>query len=393
MAMAIIVILLLIWSLGSAAIVFGLTVLMGGIVVADAYRGSSDGLSELRTFAISTDRVGPEIIRARLAENGPSQRLRLGDGPAPAREIQPGGEVPVDFTYVDGDGYTDRRFYSMPGTLKYRIECAELMDKAKLHKTLMAAAPDTVCKTYFVDKTSHLPPGLWMLRSNLGHVGSKSTPVETQRDFERIARKYAGKRDVLMISEYISRPMLYGGHKFHLRLYVIVGVFDSGARKAWLVTHGDLVPAKAAFVLGYWENKDIHDSHKKGNPDVVIFPDRVDDSLLSGTLSARDLQKAAAGVLRDALPHILPKLYNYPEAQSGYEMFGADIMFWDDGRPKIIEVNATPDLTYLNEAGTREYKSYIFDGILETVVPEVFSGWPKCDGDTPNTIFLCETTT
>jgi hypothetical protein len=345
----------------------------GGAPAGDgSSQGQAIGLaSSAHTFCIVSSFVGPEYPRAALAEWHE----------VPIEETLDGGRV--DFFYYDGLSQDAKKYYPVRADVRCWIDYENIWDKAKLHRILGELAPDTIARTIFCDEHTVLPQGVWMIRSNLGSVGSKSRAVDNQADFLRAYRdftadnrgqhgkqrnkhngKQGGKRDVIMASEYIIDPMLYEDRKFHMRCYAILAIYghgDAAIPHAWMIKQGLMIPASAKYAANDWTNPGIHDSHGHDNPDLQYFPDQFDRP---------DLVTACADVLRRALRVTMPTAKNYPETgRIGYEVVGADIMFTADGTPRIIEINGAPAIG----DNTQKSKQNIFDAVLATVVAAGFS--------------------
>jgi len=284
--------------------------------------------------------------------------------------VPPSNDTHVSFTFIDGDQYSSKEMYGVSAKLKYRLDCKKLMDKAQLHKILSKEAPDTICKTIFVtDKTKVSPGEVWMVRSNLGHVGSKSVAVDNTKDLIKLYRRWNRGRDVIMASEYIAKPMLYLGKKFHLRVYIIVFIPEgTKQRRAWMLKESFLIPALENYAAVNWSNKNIHDTHGFGNPNVKVFPR---DAL--EILDTPRLCKNMVNMLTEVFQIMVNSVENYPESTNGYELFGADVMFTDSGAPKLIEVNSSPAVNLLRDnTGRGVLNDNIFQALLATAFTEVF---------------------
>ncbi len=279
------------------------------------------------------------------------------------------GKRSVDFFYYDGPSSMAKKYYHVRAAIRYWLDCEDIWDKAKLHTILTRLAPDTICETILFDdpRTATLPPGVWMIRSNLGRVGRKSRAVDNQADFATTVNDFLAdstvKKDKIMASQYILDPMLYvppggEGRKFHMRCYVIIAAFGHGdtTHKAWMINHGLMIPARNAYKAHDWSNPGVHDSHGHDNPDSKYWP---------GEFDRPDIVDACADVLGRALRVLLPTVRNYPETgKIGYEIMGADVMMLADGTAKIIEINGAPAIG----DNTVQSKHDIFDAVLATVL-------------------------
>lgn len=285
------------------------------------------------------------------------------------------GKSSVDFFYYDGPSSQVKKYYGVRARVRCWVDDRRIWDKALLHEDLMIHAPETICKTIVCYEHTVLPPGVWMIRSNLGHVGSKSRAVDNQAGFKKLFAEFSvptsGKKDVIIASEYIVDPMLYKDRKFHLRCYIIIAV--GKVRSAWMLKHGIMIPAQSKYIAGDWNNQLIHDSHGHDNPEMIY----------SEEFGRPDLFEKAAEVLGTAMTVMLAGVKNYPETlETGYDILGADVMFWADGRAKIIEINSVPAIGDNSDAS----KKKIYDALMATVFSSAFG---VSRGDPSGVFKLC----
>lgn len=278
----------------------------------------------------------------------------------------------ADMTYADSVGYSDKKLYGVHAKLKYRLDCRDLMDKARLHRILAKEAPDTICRTIETDERTVLPPGTWMIRLNTSTGGKNAVAVNSQKEFDKLRKqwkpktKYERQNSVIMASEYITNPLLHHSRKFHIRLYMVVGIMDASegtdAKHSWLINEGLIIPAKLPYVAGDWKNSGVHDTHAKNNPLLesitpVSHPDWFG--------KCRELMSRVMRVM-------LSKLSKYDEGTAGYEFFGVDIMLTNgtQGVPtaKLIEVNSLPDISKNSPA----LNDMICRGLVASAIHEVF---------------------
>jgi len=149
----------------------------------------------------------------------------------------------------------------------------------------------------------------------------------------------------VIVSEYIMRPMLLNGRKMHLRAYAISTteyLTDGGEPLFEFAPVGMLRLAKDQYVAADWNNKDIHDTHLRSTGGDFIFPDAFPrkDILPQIYEWQKRFCDAVSKFLRPA---------SYTQTKFSYNIYGIDIMFWDDGTPVLIEINDRPgEKTYTN---------------------------------------------
>jgi hypothetical protein len=134
----------------------------------------------------------------------------------------------------------------------------------------------------------------------------------------------------VIVSEYITKPMLFEGRKFHLRLY---GLSISGDGKFSIAKHGKIITATAPFVLDDYNNKAIHDTHFKGAERDLTFPDDYpsDPNPVYEQLAELEVELSK---LSNPLPQ--------PSAKRSFHIFGLDVMVDVAGKIYLLEVNARP---------------------------------------------------
>ncbi len=142
--------------------------------------------------------------------------------------------------------------------------------------------------------------------------------------------KLRAKMRVWVLQEYIINPLLYNGHKFHIRHYFY---YVPGGKSFYLAT-GEIAPAKNKYIQGDWQNKDIHDTHFYGS-DGPLFP----ASLHLSTQQLASVNKQIAELYTGILEMVTGHGKCYKESKSCYEIFGVDLMLTDDYKLKLLEVN------------------------------------------------------
>lgn len=277
----------------------------------------------------------------------------------------------ADLTYADSAGYSDKSLYEVRAKLKYRLNCRDLMDKARLHKILTAEDPTTICRTLIMGADDILPSGIWMIRLNTSTGGKNAVAVDNHDAFDELRRewvprtKYERENSAIMASEYIVDPMLHEGRKFHIRLYMVVGVLPR--KTAWLINEGLIIPAHEPYVAGDWNNAEIHDTHAKNNP--LLEPIRP-ETHPKWFEKCRELMSRVMRVM-------INKVDKYGEGDAGYELFGVDIMLSADGVAKLIEVNSLPDISKNDPA----LNDMVCRGLVASAIHAVFPGDTPADPD------------
>lgn len=187
-----------------------------------------------------------------------------------------------------------------------------------------------------------------------------------------------------VIQQYIRNPLLLGGYKFDLRLYVLVT--SVCPLEAFIYTEGFARLSTHKFTLDPQElgNKFIHltnSSIQKQNTsgptkDNPLFNN--DDSVVGGSkmslhgegglwnlLTKLGLDSAAVWenikeLVIKSLVAVEDKMTFQPNC---FEVFGFDVLIDEDLRPWLIEVNASPSLSRDNPLDFRVKNAMIYDTI------------------------------
>lgn len=313
------------------------------------------GIESQHTFLYMGDQIDKEKIAARL----PGWReVSIDTNPKY-----------VDLVMATGISLSDRRMFALMSNLKCRLNAKQLTDKVNFHKHMKDFAPTLIAQTYDVGPDTVLPPGVWMVRTNWGFGGSASAVATNNEEFRKLCAEFARAKvrsNNVIISEYIYSPMLYNGHKFHLRMYMLAIVCKQQAtKKLYLLREGLIIPAQLPYVTTDWSNTSIHDTHGRDNKSLGIFPVDMPDgeNLLTKVIAALT-----------TVTRFLPMIDVYSESQNGYELLGADIMFTEEGAVKILEVNDGPGLTWLKATGNTCAEKKIIDFMF--IAPEEVFGIP-----------------
>jgi len=177
-----------------------------------------------------------------------------------------------------------------------------------------------------------------------------------------------------VVQEYIANPLLVGGFKFDLRLYVLVTSFHP--IRCYLYREG-LVrfatekyskdSSSIANLFAHLTNSSIN----KFSPSLDEHKDTV-GSGCKWTLTRLRKYLSSAGVddslLFERIKHIIilttlalwPKI---PRQTSGFELFGFDVMVDSELKPWLIEVNSSPALATDTELDVEVKDALISDTI------------------------------
>jgi hypothetical protein len=215
--------------------------------------------------------------------------------------------------------------------------------KDRLHSSI----PEWCAKTWPIESFQYVQ-GVYIIRPShmLMAAGKDIRIVDSAESFASAkefyaveAAKYARSKKEHMqyyrviVSEYITDPMLFEGRKFHLRLH---GINLSTREGFWIAReHGRIFTAAKPFIMSDFEDKSIHDTHNISTPRDLFFPEDFPAPELLGKINTQ----------LDAIEKALAKLSSprpYPQARRSFQVYGIDLMVRTDGTIVLIELNERP---------------------------------------------------
>ncbi|CAF3321127.1 unnamed protein product [Rotaria socialis] len=186
----------------------------------------------------------------------------------------------------------------------------------------------------------------------------------------------APTRETFVISKYIDNPLLIGGKKFDLRLYVLVTSFKPLKCYLYRLGFGRFCTVKYISSSNDIDNMFVHltnVSYQKQSEDY--------NSIHGGKWSIDNLRLYLEGTrgkkltdrLFDEMCWIIVHSLRAASAvitsdRHCFECYGYDIIIDDNLKPWLIEVNASPSLTSTT-ANDRIMKFKLINDVLNIVVP------------------------
>ncbi|XP_039280925.1 probable tubulin polyglutamylase TTLL1 [Nilaparvata lugens] len=186
-----------------------------------------------------------------------------------------------------------------------------------------------------------------------------------------------------VISKYIENPLLIGGKKFDLRLYVLVTSFSP--LKVYLFNHGfcrfcnvkydtsvqqlDNIFIHLTNVSIQKQGEDYNEHHggKWSTKNLRLYLESV-----IGKNSTEYLFDRITWLIVHSLKAVSPVIINDKHC---FELYGYDIIIDNKFHPWLIEVNATPSLTSTTSSD-RILKKKLIKQVIDLVLPP--SGYPDC---------------
>jgi len=214
------------------------------------------------------------------------------------------------------------------------------------------------------------PGEVWVIRP-AGHGACSGVGVEViTNDIELTsAQKSTAKYPNVLLSRYITNPMLWQNRKFHIRAYILISLHNGFHWSFW--NRGKIFTAAESYDENpstFRDNR-IHDTHGKTTPCDIYFPEDLDltpeqtDDILE---QMRTIMSCAAKIIQ-------PHARKYDESETAFEVFGVDFMIARDVLTntwivKLLEINAEAGYGYKNNiVKYTEYCSQYFQWIITNI--------------------------
>jgi len=183
--------------------------------------------------------------------------------------------------------------------------------------------------------------------------------------------------DVYVISKYIERPLLIGGRKFDLRLYVLVRSYrplqvylyqDGFARFCNEKYSADVAERDNRYVhltnVSVQKKKEDYNSNHGGKWSLANLK-----LYLRGKYGAEATRKLF-DEMEDAILHSLKAVQNVMiNDKHCFECYGYDMLIDENLKPWLIEVNASPALT-ATTSSDRSLKHSLVHNIFNVLLPQ-----------------------
>lgn len=210
--------------------------------------------------------------------------------------------------------------------------------------------------------------------ASIGAYSGKDIYVATNKRELDAAIEGTKRYEKVLISEYITNPLLFNGKKFHLRLYFLIGLID-GFLVSKLFDFYEILTASKLYKKSEWTNKDIHDTHFDGSSVDIIYPINIIDSQFYNDYLVKYLPK-----IQDCLMHI-SKFINgrisvYSQTKNAFEIFGCDVLIKDDDSIVLMEINDKVNYVMKNTDSTIKLSKMYFNTIINNILNPILNNKP-----------------
>lgn len=235
----------------------------------------------------------------------------------------------------------------------------------------------------FVEEYRKFPQTTWILKpcgksqgAGIFLINKLSRLKKWSRESKKYLQHHLTSKDTYVISRYINNPLLIGGKKFDLRIYVLVTSFRP--LKAYMFQHGFCrfctmkydtsvteldnmyVHLTNVSVQKHGNDYNSHHGGKLGLQNLRLYLEGTRGRAVTDRLF-EDIQWLIVHSLKAVAPIIT-------NDRHCFECYGYDIIIDDNLKPWLIEVNASPSMT-ATTVNDRILKYKLVDNLLSVILP------------------------
>lgn len=234
----------------------------------------------------------------------------------------------------------------------------------------------------FVEEFKRNPNTTWIMKPTAKSQGkgiflvNKISQIKKWATSSKLPFQSLNMKEAYIISKYVDNPLLIGGKKFDMRLYVLVTSYRP--LKAYMFRQGfcRFCNEKYSADIAEIDNMYIHLTNVAIQKHSEVY-----NSRHGGKFSYQSLRfylettrgKPAADKCFEDIKNII--IFSLKACQNViindkhcFEMYGYDILIDDTLKPWLLEVNASPSLTTTSEKD-RVLKSQLLRDVFSIVVP------------------------
>ena len=174
--------------------------------------------------------------------------------------------------------------------------------------------------------------------------------------------------DHIIISKYITNPMLYNGCKFHLRTYFLISIIN-GKYKTYFYDIYELFTALKPYTNNDYTDKDVHDTHFKSTPQDILCPydlDIIQQNIFSKYIYPK-MKNCMSYISKLMESHAEP----YPQAENAFEVFGCDFLVKDNYDVVLMEINDKIGFTMYKIKNKQKF-SKLYLNIINNIILKAF---------------------
>ena len=210
----------------------------------------------------------------------------------------------------------------------------------------------------------------WIIKPSRGFAGKGIEIVTSFSKFTQYFQKidtkvkFINKGNQYALQRYVTNPMLYKGHKFHLRYH-----FTVSKERFVPMELAQVITAGEKFKLGDFGNRKTHDTHAENSIKGVYFPDSFD-------ITKKESEKVMSSIseITEKCVELIDKRC-WSDTRHCYQTFGMDLMILQDFQVKLLEVNVKIGLKMGEQnypGSSKTYNEILFQNELDYFVKPIF---------------------
>jgi D-alanine-D-alanine ligase-like ATP-grasp enzyme len=179
------------------------------------------------------------------------------------------------------------------------------------------------------------------------------------------------KYEKVLISEYITNPLLLEGKKFHVRIYFMITLIKR-LFATRIFDFYEIFTADKKYKQTDWIDKDIHDTHARGNTEELIFPMDITNSKMRDNFKNKYIPK-----IKDCLTIVSKiidgKINHYSQTENAFEIFGCDFLITETGQVILMEINDRVGYNCQTTKTTIRLSQLFFNEIIKYILEPLLS--------------------
>lgn len=292
-----------------------------------------------------------------------------------------------------------RKYYKTPIYLQNSLTNMEsISNKDKLHLDMQTHFPDIykhhiahsqlLTKSWHPNFSTSEDTNIYIARpinileekrekgvQGIGYGGKDIVIIHDRKTLTQ-AKDLLQKYDNVLISDYITNPLLFRGHKCHIRTFLMASIIH-GKFSTYMLDFGRIFISKLPYVSTDWNNPEIHDTHMKSTPEDWFFPldftnantGRTDINVEAIYNIFKQIRKIFIAVSK-----LLSKSVGlYDNVQNGFNIFGVDLMIRDDLSVVLIECNAEGTYKSKEPETHKKLEDLLFNWVDDVVFEPLFT--------------------
>lgn len=246
------------------------------------------------------------------------------------------------------DGWRDKRFYEIKALLKNIVNHKQI--KFLFHRQELSKQskfmPDSYTAKEFSYNDASKKSKFWLYKPIESFAGAGHVFISNTQDWKKLKENKEYKINA-QVQQYISNPLLLKlehSYKFHYRCYF--ALIANGEDQRWEFVVAPIMTilhAKKPWNMDTIDlkNTDVHDTHAGSTSCVLAYP-----SILSDTRIKTGIMEIMKDI--ESFIKVKPRELIYPESKHCYEIFAPDILFDEDFKPYLLEINNAPGFNSYN---------------------------------------------